>query len=272
MTRALVVRIAGALLAAALLAAGCSRSDDEAGPSDDTATSTTQAPANDGTHESIARVASRRPTRSASRRPRSRRRRRRRPTTASPPTPISITHIRVTLEDLEALGFAIPIGDPADQAKKFVGLINDRCGGINGRKLDLRLVEAPPLAPAGQDPAAIAQAACIEATEDNKAVFAFSGQRLGRPRRRVVRDRRARHHLPHDVQHLAGRSRGRRQPAVLAHAVVGRRARVSRAPARRRKGVLEGKTIGVVMAGRCPAIPRSSSRACSTRSRSSAST
>src|SRR5947207_640571 len=33
---------------------------------------------------------------------------------------ISITHIRVTLEDLAGIGFAIPIGDPADQVKRFV--------------------------------------------------------------------------------------------------------------------------------------------------------
>ncbi len=92
---------------------------------------------------------------------------------------ISITHIRVTLEDLEDLGFAIPIGDPADQAEKFVEIINDRCGGINGRRLDLSLVEAPPIAPEGQDPNAVAQAACIEATEDNNAVFAFSGSGWG---------------------------------------------------------------------------------------------
>jgi Periplasmic binding protein len=92
---------------------------------------------------------------------------------------ISITHIRVTLEDLEGLGFAIPIGDPADQVEKFVGLVNDRCGGVNGRKLDLSLVEAPPLAPEGQDPNAVAQAACISATEDHKAVFAFSGSGWG---------------------------------------------------------------------------------------------
>ncbi len=92
---------------------------------------------------------------------------------------VAITHIRVTLEDLEDIGFAIPIGNPKDQAEKFVGLINDRCGGINGRKLKLSLVEAPPLAPAGQDPAAVAQAACIQATEDNKAVFAFSGSGWG---------------------------------------------------------------------------------------------
>jgi hypothetical protein len=92
---------------------------------------------------------------------------------------VSITHIRVTLEDLQDLGFAIPIGDPADQVQKFVGLINDRCGGISGRKLDLSLVEAPPLAPEGQDPNAVAQAACIAATEDHHAVFAFSGSGWG---------------------------------------------------------------------------------------------
>src|SRR4029077_7449811 len=43
----------------------------------------------------------------------------------------------------------------------------------------LSLVEAPPLAPAGQDPAAVAQAACIKATEDQDAVFAFSGSGWG---------------------------------------------------------------------------------------------
>jgi hypothetical protein len=92
---------------------------------------------------------------------------------------ISITHIRVTLEDLEDLGFAIPIGDPADQAERFVGLLNERCGGIHGRQLELSLVEAPPLTPAGEDPQAIAQAACISATEDHEAVFAFSGSGWG---------------------------------------------------------------------------------------------
>jgi hypothetical protein len=92
---------------------------------------------------------------------------------------VSITHMRVTLEDLEGIGFAIPIGDPADQARRFVDILNNRCGGVNGRKLDLTLVETPPLTPAGQDPAAVAQGACIEATEDNQAVFAFSGSGWG---------------------------------------------------------------------------------------------
>jgi hypothetical protein len=92
---------------------------------------------------------------------------------------VSIAFMRVTLEDLEAIGFGIPIGDTADQARKFVGIINDRCGGIYGRKLDLSIVEAPPLAPEGQDPSAIAQGACIKAAEDNNAVFAYSGTGWG---------------------------------------------------------------------------------------------
>jgi hypothetical protein len=94
-------------------------------------------------------------------------------------TDLSITHIRVQLEKLQDLGFAIPIGNPTHQVETFVKLINDRCGGIHGRKLKLSLVEAPPTAPEGQDPAAIAQAACIKATEDNDAVFAFSGSGWG---------------------------------------------------------------------------------------------
>ena len=92
---------------------------------------------------------------------------------------VSITQVRVTLEDLASIGFAIPIGDPADQARRFVDIINNRCGGIHGRKLDLHIVEAPPLAGEGQDPAALAQAACIKATEDNKSVFVYSGTGWG---------------------------------------------------------------------------------------------
>jgi hypothetical protein len=92
---------------------------------------------------------------------------------------ISVTHIRVQLEKLQDLGFAIPIGNPKHQVETFVNLVNERCGGIHGRKLKLSLVEAPPTAPEGQDPAAIAQAACIKATEDNDAVFAFSGSGWG---------------------------------------------------------------------------------------------
>ena len=160
---------------------------------------------------------------------------------------ISITHIRVTLEDLEDLGFAIPIGDPADQAEKFVGIINDRCGGINGRQLDLSLVEAPPTAPEGQDPNAIAQAACIKATEDNDAVFAFSGSGWGgQGGASCVTG-------AHDTVYLTTYNV---TPEDLAGAdnrlysttIVARPTASSTSPGRLdEQGALEGKTIGIVM-------------------------
>jgi hypothetical protein len=169
-------RIAGPLLAVVFLATGCKGSDDNAAPSDNTATSTSKP--NDGTAVDRTSRFAKADTFCE-------------PTTEKPAEApkatddgitadsIAITHIRVTLEDLASLGFAIPIGDPVDQAKRYVGLVNDRCGGINGRKLKLSLVEAPPLAPSGQDPASVAQAACIQATEDDHAVFAFSGSGWG---------------------------------------------------------------------------------------------
>lgn len=175
MTRT-VVRTAGVLLTVVLLAAGC-KSSDKVTPGDSTTTSTKSA----GDNGKAAALKSRFAKADTFCEPTTKK-----PTETPTATDdgitansISITHIRVTLEDLASLGFAIPIGDPVDQAKRFVGLVNDRCGGINGRKLDLSLVEAPPLAPSGQDPASVAQAACIQATEDDHAVFAFSGSGWG---------------------------------------------------------------------------------------------
>jgi hypothetical protein len=92
---------------------------------------------------------------------------------------ISITHIRVKLEELASLGFAIDIGDTKDYAQTFVDIINDRCGGIHGRKIKLNTVEVPALPGEGQDTSSIAQAACIEAAEDQHAAFAFSTSGFG---------------------------------------------------------------------------------------------
>jgi Periplasmic binding protein len=92
---------------------------------------------------------------------------------------IVVTHIRVKLEELAGLGFAVDIGDPKDYAATFVGLVNDRCGGIHGRRLRLETVEVPALPGAGQDTSSVAQAACIEAAEDQHAAFAFSTSGFG---------------------------------------------------------------------------------------------
>lgn len=160
---------------------------------------------------------------------------------------VSITHIRVTLEDLAAIGFAIPIGEPAHQIETFVGIINDRCGGIHGRRIDLHLVEAPPLAGEGEDPAALAQAACIEATEDNESVIAVSGTGWGgQGGAACVTDAHDTIYLttytisPQDLANAENRlystalspADGLRYAASVLH----------------EQGAFEGKTVGVVMA------------------------
>jgi hypothetical protein len=186
------VRIASPLLVVALLAAGCGGGDDD---DDASETDTTEAPGDDTTDETSGETEEPDGEVEALEVDRSGRFAGLdsycEPATEEPTEEpeaidegitadsLAVTHIRVTLEDLEGLGFAIPIGDPAHQVETFVNIINERCGGIHGRMLDLSLVEAPPVAPSGQDPNAIAQEACIEATEDNQAVFAFSGSGWG---------------------------------------------------------------------------------------------
>ena len=91
---------------------------------------------------------------------------------------ISITNVRLRLEDLTQIGFGFDNGDTADQAETFVNIINDVCGGINGRKLVLTTVESSPLA---EDPGLEAQQNCTTIAEDESAVAAFSFTGVGDP-------------------------------------------------------------------------------------------
>ena len=81
---------------------------------------------------------------------------------------ISIVHLRTELEGLASIGFATPIGDPTKMFETFVWYVNEVCGGVNGRTLDLHLVEVPAT---GSDVDALRNAACIEATEDRDGVL-----------------------------------------------------------------------------------------------------
>jgi hypothetical protein len=79
---------------------------------------------------------------------------------------IKVVHLRTTLEDLESSGFAVPVGNTTDMFETFVRVINEQCGGINGRQIDLQLVE---VAPTGENIDADRRNACIQATEDINA-------------------------------------------------------------------------------------------------------
>lgn len=81
---------------------------------------------------------------------------------------IQIQHMRQQLEDLAAFGFAVDVGDVAAMFEAFVDEINGECGGIRGRMLDLGLSEFTALDPNTQT------TACIETTEDRDTVIALN--------------------------------------------------------------------------------------------------
>jgi Periplasmic binding protein len=81
---------------------------------------------------------------------------------------ITVVHMRQELEKLEPIGFAVPVGDTDDIVKTFAKVIND-CGGINGRKLDIKTVTYDPLKPE------TLETVCVRATEDIKTFGIISG-------------------------------------------------------------------------------------------------
>ena len=70
-------------------------------------------------------------------------------------------------------GYRYNLGDPVDTLKTFAQMVNN-CGGINGRKLDLVVVDQAGGAADQAATLANAQAACIKATEDEKPFIVMS--------------------------------------------------------------------------------------------------
>ena len=81
---------------------------------------------------------------------------------------ITLVHMRTTLEDLAGLGFATPVGDTTKMFETFTWVVNNLCGGVNGRQIDLQIVEMPA---SGNDVDAQRNAGCIQATEDFNGVI-----------------------------------------------------------------------------------------------------
>ncbi|MBO9523135.1 MAG: ABC transporter substrate-binding protein [Nocardioidaceae bacterium] len=93
---------------------------------------------------------------------------------------VVIANIRLKIEDLAKVGFAFDNGDQADQAQVFVDYINDKCGGINGRKLELTTIPQP-VPGFGGDPEVEAQQTCTKVADELHAVAAFSFSGVGNP-------------------------------------------------------------------------------------------
>ena len=84
---------------------------------------------------------------------------------------ITLAHIRSKLEQLAAFGFAADLGDPARMFDTFAWYVNEKCGGVNGRKIDLKLIETPAF---GDNINELRNIACSEATEDHDAVVVMN--------------------------------------------------------------------------------------------------
>ena len=87
---------------------------------------------------------------------------------------ITLVHMRTRIEEIVNLGFAVPVGDPTDMFDTFTRIVNERCGGVWGRRIDLQTVEVAALGGGGQDIDTLRNAACIEATEGRDAVIVMN--------------------------------------------------------------------------------------------------
>jgi ABC-type branched-subunit amino acid transport system substrate-binding protein len=76
-------------------------------------------------------------------------------------------------------GYRFNLGDEVDMLKTFAQMIND-CGGINGRQIDLNVIQAQGAADAATT-LANAQADCIKATEDDKAFITIAWGGMAAP-------------------------------------------------------------------------------------------
>ncbi len=76
-------------------------------------------------------------------------------------------------------GYRFNVGDPVDTLKTFAEMVN-KCGGINGRQVDLNVIQAEG---AGDQATTLAnaQADCIKATEDYKAFIVLAWAAFAAP-------------------------------------------------------------------------------------------
>ena len=84
---------------------------------------------------------------------------------------ISLVHIRSKLEDFAAIGFGTDVGDPAEMFETLVAVVNEQCGGVRGRTIDLHTIHVNVL---GDTLDEERNAACIEAIEDHDAVIVMN--------------------------------------------------------------------------------------------------
>ena len=89
---------------------------------------------------------------------------------------ISIVHLRTRLEDLVDIGFGTDVGDPAEMFETYAAVVNEQCGGVRGRMIEMHTIELPVM---GDTVDADRNAACIEAIEDLDGVVLLNSTGFG---------------------------------------------------------------------------------------------
>jgi hypothetical protein len=84
-------------------------------------------------------------------------------------TSIVVAHIRTKLEELAAVGFDVYVGNTSDMFSTFAKVVNEQCGGVNGRTVDLQNIEVTATGSPSNPVDAARNQACVTATEDKKA-------------------------------------------------------------------------------------------------------
>lgn len=155
---------------------------------------------------------------------------------------ISFVHLRTTLEDLESLGFATDVGDPTKMFETFVWYVNNVCGGVHGRQIDLSLIEVPVT---GSDVDALRNAACIEATEDRDAVLVLNSTGFSGPANLCFAEQDPKAAFV-SSQSLPLEYLERGEDRLVTLALAAEESLQFLAQAVLAEGLLEGKTVGVI--------------------------
>ena len=158
---------------------------------------------------------------------------------------IVIAQIDTRLNELVKVGFGVPVGDPGAMVAAFVDVVNEACGGINGRSLELRTIGVSALGGGDLDIDTLREAACLEAVEIHEAVVVLAATPIPGTAAGCLTRR-------HRVSHLAVRGISDLdliQGQGLLHSIeVGDRTGLSLAlGAAIDRGLLVGATIGVVI-------------------------
>ncbi|HJP24274.1 MAG TPA: hypothetical protein QGG16_02990, partial [Acidimicrobiales bacterium] len=158
---------------------------------------------------------------------------------------IVIAQIDTRLNELVKVGFGVPVGDPGAMVAAFLDVVNEACGGIHGRSLELRTIGVSALGGGDLDIDTLREAACLEAVEIHEAVVVLAATPIPGTAASCLTRR-------HRVSHLAVRGISDLdllQGQGLLHSIeVGDRTGLSLAlGAAIDRGLLVGATIGVVV-------------------------